>query len=326
MNGVGSSFRSSLSQGILIAISCFIAAGRQASAETTNRIVAIVNDEVITEGDVAAHMSALLQEDGPQEAGSAQTTQMRQVVLQRLIEERLMIQEAKRTGLTVDLEDVARHLHAIQQRAGMNEAYEQMLSDAGLSEEQLKAKIREQLLVRKVIDRAVRSKLIVTPSELAHAAPASSVHTPSDEVQAYHLLIRVTPERSMEQARALIMQLADRLRHGAPLEELAKQYSEDSNAEGGGLMGWVHQGQLLPELDDVLFRLQAGELSEPIQTRLGFHLIKVVARRGVSAGELSKAQQDHEQQLYQEKFTKAMAQWLGELKQRAYIEVLEEVR
>jgi len=297
----------------------------QARAETTNRIVAIVNDEVITEGDVVFHMSALLQEDDPRAVDGAQAQEIRQAVLQRLIEERLILQEAKRMNLFVAADEVAKRLRTVRARFNTKEAYEQMLKAGGLSEEQLKQELREQLLAQEAIDREVRSKIVVSPYEIAKAAGSSTVlQNPGEEVRASHLLIRVTEQRSNEEALALANQLYDQLLKGAEFEALARKYSEDSHAADGGLLGWVRQGQMLPELDHVLFHLAPGELSNPVQSGLGFHLVKVIERRSFSETEAAGARRRLEERLYQEKFAQGLRQWLQELTARAHIELLAE--
>jgi parvulin-like peptidyl-prolyl isomerase len=198
-----------------------------------------------------------------------------------------------------------------------------MLQEAGLSEEQLKQKIREQLLAQKVIDREVRSAIVVSPYELTTLTGSTPTGlNPGEEVRASHLLVRVTDKRSEEEASALISQLYKRLLRGEDFAALARRYSEDPHAQDGGMMGWVHQGQLLPELDQALFRLEPGGLSDPIRTRLGFHLVKVIERRSLSDPEAAEVRQHLEQQLYQTKFADALSTWLGELQARAYIQIL----
>ncbi len=309
---------------LALLVSCGVFSSPHATrAELTNRIVAVVNDEVVTEGDVRSHMSALLQREPRSSAASQATPEMRRSVIQRLIDERLIIQEAKKQGLSVSPEDVTSRLKAIRSQLGPAQAYTQMLEESGLTEEQLKDKLREQLLTQKAIDREIRSKLTVSPAEMAKASPAPPAAAQgSEEVRAYHLLIRVTEQRSVEDARQLIDRISTQLRHGASFEDVARQYSEDPYAQRGGLMDWVRQGELLPELDHVLFHLPPGELSSPFQTRLGFHLVKVVERRNASSG--TTVDPAPEQRLYQEKFMTALSQWLQELRQRAYIEVVSE--
>ena len=108
---------------------------------------------------------------------------------------------------------------------------------------------------------------------------------------------------------------------GADVSALAARYSEDPSAADGGRMDWVASGELLPELDQALFGLPVGSLSEPIQTRLGFHLLKVEERRPSSELSVTEANRTVTLQLYQQKFEAAMKRWLDELKQNAYIAI-----
>ena len=85
-------------------------------------------------------------------------------------------------------------------------------------------------------------------------------------------------------------------------------------------MGWVAKGDLLPELDAALFTVPVGTLSEPIRTRLGFHLVKVEERKTASDLSVTEANRTVYQQIYQQKFEAAMKRWLSELRRRAYIE------
>lgn len=302
------------------------AVGGEAQAQTTNRMVAIVNDEVITEGDVTSHMVSLLRQHDLPDPTAEEAEEMRRAVLARLIEERLIVQEAKRLGLTVGAEEVTERLRAVRQQLGTPEQYQQMLRETQLTEEQLKQSIRDQLLAQTAVDRQVRDKIVVSPSELASLAGSQSVEpsNPGDEVRAYHLLIRVTERRSEEQARELMTQLHERLQRGEPFEDLAREHSEGPYTQDSGLMDWVRPGELLPELDAVLFQLTAGELSEPIQSRLGFHLVKIVERRSRSAEDAVESRERLEQQLYQQKFGELFEAWLADLKAKAYIQLVDE--
>ena len=88
------------------------------------------------------------------------------------------------------------------------------------------------------------------------------------------------------------------------------------------MMGWVAQGELLPELDEALARLDAGGPSAPIRTQLGFHLVRVEERRSVSSLSVMEANRAVSQRLFERKFDEAFTRWLGELTKRAYIEIV----
>lgn len=296
--------------------------GVAARAETVNRIVAIVNDDIITEADVASHVSALLEDQGA-EAPPMPSDQMREAVLQRLIEQRLILQEAQRANVSVSAQEVIDRLEELRARFGSEEMFRQSLTESHLTEPELKEKLREQLLVQRVIDDKVRSTIVVSPQEVARELSAHpELAKPGDRVRASHILVRVDERRSVEAARQLIAALHQQLLHGADFAELAKQHSEDSHRDEGGMMGWVAQGELLPELDTVLFSLKEGAVSEPIQTQLGFHLVRVEERRTATSLSVTEANHAIFQRLYQRKFQAALVKWLADLKRHAYLELL----
>ncbi len=310
-------------RGTLLALAVVALAGRAPVwGETADRIVAIVNEDVITEADVLSYLDALL-EDQPKSANASSPEELQGVVLQRLIEQRLLLQEAKRSGVVVSEDDVVQRLDALRDRVGSDEALERSLAEAGLSKEALKERLREQLLVQRLIDERVRSKIVISPQEIAQVISAHpELSKPGDRVRASEILIRVSEERSEEQARVLAEDIHRRLAKGEGFAELAKEHSEDAHAEEGGRLGWIAQGELMPELDAALFSLSEGGSSSPIKTRLGFHIMKVDERRSAANLTLAEANRAVYQQLYQQKFEEAMTRWLTELKRSAYIELV----
>jgi parvulin-like peptidyl-prolyl isomerase len=310
-------------QSAMLAVVVACSGSALAFADTVNRIVAIVNDEVITEADVTSRVTELLEDEEGRPKSSLNPSEMNQLMLRHLIEQRLMLQEARRANVSVTPEEIAERLDTIKARFGSEEEFEEMLAQSQLPKEQLKQQIREQLMVKRLIDVKIRSAITISPRDVAKEL---SLHPelakPGDRVLASHLLIRVTENRSEEQARALIEDLHRQLAEGADFASLAKRYSEDANGAEGGVMRWVAQGELLPELDATLFSLKAGELSSPIQTRLGFHLVRVDERRPAEYLSMAEANRTVYEQLYQRKFEETFTRWLSGLTQRAYIEVL----
>ena len=298
-----------------------------AVAGTANRIVAIVNNEIITDSDVAVHMNALLSGEDPPAPDQARAVDMRRAVLQRLIEERLIVQEAKRLNLTVGAEEILEQLRVLREHLGSKDAYQEMLKETGLSEEQLKSRIREQLLAKKAVDQEVRSKIAVSLQEITNASPESSTIQPptsGEESHVYHVLVRIGPDRSPEQAKALAEELYSALQKGASFGDVLRDHAGAVDGEADGLLGWIQPGQLLPELDEAIARLKPGELAPPIRTQLGYHLVKVAERRTPTQADHQEApRQRAAQQIYQQKFAKVFAEWIQRLSTRAYIQVLD---
>ena len=292
-------------------------------ADTVNRIAAVVNGDVIMEGDVTSSLNALLNEQHA--APSApDAAQMRRAVLRRMIEQRLLVQEAARAGIKTDAEELSGRFEGIREHFDSEAAFRQWLADADLSEEGLREKIRDEYLVQRLVDAKIRSTITVSPLEVANELAAHpELAKAGDRVRLSHILVRVGETRSEPKARELIDQITRHLREGGDFAALAKRYSEDPHREEGGMMGWVAQGELLPELDEALARLAVGALSDPVRTRLGFHLVRVEERRAVSALSMMEANRAVFQRLSERKFDAAFKRWLSELTRRAYIEISE---
>ncbi len=292
------------------------------AAQTVNRIVAIVNDAVITHADVAEEVNGVLAEQDTPTLGSQDAGRLQQAVLDRLIDRQLLLQEAKRVGVTLGSDEVIQRLELIRQRFGSEEAFQQSLRESQTSEEELKEHIRDQLLVQKLIEAKIRSTIVVSPQEVATALEQHpELAREGDRVKASHMLVRVNDTRSDAEAQALAERLRAQLQAGADFAALARQHSEDAYREQGGQMDWTAQGELMPELDEALFALKPGELSAPLRSRLGFHLLRVDDRRAADRLSFVEANRAIQQQLYQQKFAAAMSRWLAELRRRAYIQI-----
>ena len=292
-----------------------------ARANTVNRIAAFVNDEVITEADVESHVSSLLEQ--PEELPKDLTPeQVRQAVLQRLIQQRLMLQEAKKLGIPVTMDEIARRFEEVRERAGSEEEFQRVLAESHLTREQLKEQMRDQMLIQRLIDLKVRSLISVSPHEVSEVVSAHpELSKPGDRIRALHILIRVNESRSADKAQALIGDLRRSLDRGADFMKLAQRYSEDPHRDEGGDLGWVAQGELLPELDAALFSLQPGECSAPIQTQLGFHLLEAVERKTSESLSVTEANHAVYERIYQQKFQEIFTRWMQDLTHHAYIDV-----
>jgi parvulin-like peptidyl-prolyl isomerase len=307
----------------LALLACSAGPGATVDARTANRIIAVVNDDIITEADVTSRIEELQDSPRAETVKLSDPAEMRQAMLRHLIEQRLILQEAKRLDITVEGAAIIERMEQIRSRFPSDDAMTEALARSGLTREGLREQIREQLTAEKVIASQVRSKLSVSPQEVADALrrqPEAPVH--GEQVRASHILIRVTDQRPEPQARALAEDVRRRLVNGEDFAALAKQFSEDPHADAGGDMGWVSEGQLLPDLNQAVFALKPGELSAPVETRLGYHLVRVDERRTGTSQLLLDANTMTYHKIYEAKFKDALRIWLNELTKKAYIEIL----
>ena len=140
-----------------------------------------------------------------------------------------------------------------------------------------------------------------------------------DQTHARHILIKVSELTSETDAQRKIAELKERLDHGASFEELAKQHSEDASAPTGGDLGWVSPGDTVPDFEQAMSSLNPGEISGPVQSPFGWHLIQVVERRTQDVSQ-ERQRQTARQAIRARKADAAFQEWLQKLRDRAYVE------
>ncbi len=310
---------------VLLFVALYVVRLPRVAAETVNRIVAIVNDDVVTTADVVAQVSSLLADSQHAPESEEEAVKIHAAVLGQLIEQRLILQEAKKMGTLVTSDEVGARLKEIRGRFPSEDEYRASIAKTQLSEEQLKEHVRNQLMVQHAVDAKVRAKIFISPQDIAEAVRAHPEMAKTGErVRASHILVRVADERSKEKAQERIQAVHRQLVQGADFAQLAKQYSDAPDAAEGGSMGWMARRDLLPELDEALFGLPIGSYSTPIRSKLGFHIVRVDERSTAHDSNPEETNRAVFQRLYDQRFRDALGRWLTELKRHAYIAVPSE--
>lgn len=140
-----------------------------------------------------------------------------------------------------------------------------------------------------------------------------------NQTHARHILIKTNEVISEDDARNRLLQIRERLVNGAKFEDLARQYSDDSTAAKGGDLGWVSPGETVPEFERAMGALKANEISQPVQTQFGFHLIQVLERRDQDVTQ-ERQRLLARQTLRERKIEEAQEEWLRQLRDSAYVE------
>ncbi len=141
---------------------------------------------------------------------------------------------------------------------------------------------------------------------------------PVEQTHARHILIKTSELVSESEARRRLVALKERVTHGADFAELARLHSNDLSASRGGDLGWLNPGDTVPEFEQAMNRLKPGEVSEPVQSPFGWHLIQVLARRTDISTE--RVRQSARQALRERKADEAYQDWLRQMRDRAYVE------
>jgi peptidyl-prolyl cis-trans isomerase SurA len=305
---------------------CLVLIGTLASAPAravvVNKILATVDGEPITLYQLKQYSERNLRtRQGP----ALDQSQM----LEALITDRVIEKEASDKGLIVRDEDIDRYIDGIKEHNHLtDEQLQQALSAQGLTMESYRIQVREDIQKAQLINREIRGKVNVTPEEVEryYKAHLTEYSTPA-RMQVALILVHLDPNPTPDQVVAMTAKAEEvraRITKGADFAEMAKQYSDDPSGKDGGDLGWFKHGEMLDEVEKVAEKLKVGEVSEPVRTKAGIHLIKLEGREGASHEDLSELQDQIKQQLYNAALEDRFEKWLtDELRKRHHVETLE---
>ena len=316
-------FRRRGARRIGIAAVIFLAAASAASATVVDKIVATVDGDPITLYQLKQYSERNLRaRQGAPVLDQAQT-------LDALITDRVIEKEASDKGIIVRDEDIDHYIEGIKERNHLtDEQLQQALIAQGLTKESYRVQVREDIQKAQLINREIRGKVSVTPEEVEryYKAHLSEYSTP-ERIQMAHILFHLDPNPSPDQVAAITAKAEEvraRIKKGADFAEMARQYSDDPSGKNGGDLGWFKHGEMLDELEKATEKLKVGEVSEPVRTKAGIHLIKLEAREGASHEDLGGLQDQIKQQLYNAALEDRFQKWLTEeLRKRHHVEMRE---
>lgn len=281
----------------------------------TDRIVAIVNDEVITLSEVKALTHAQERRLRQEYDGAALDRRLHQLeyeALTELIERRLQIQLARKHGHEATEEEVQRALRDFSRQAVNGEGSDPLL---------LK-KIKEQITMMKVLEREVRSGVTVSEEEVKRYYDEHRAHFRLP--QEYHIsqiLIRPRAGEERADARQRAADAYEALGKGQDFAELARTQSDGPGASHGGSLGMVREGELAFELEQAIAGLQPGQISQPVETERGFHIVRLDDETPPQYKEFPLVKAEIRELVYKDKSERLYHKWISELKDHAYIEV-----
>jgi peptidyl-prolyl cis-trans isomerase SurA len=295
-------------------------------------IAAVVNDEMVTIGEVNEAMALEAEQLRQQVSGRTLQEQLKDLyrrTLTNLINLRLQLERARKLNLQVSDEDVTYHIDALKRQNQItNEQLGQILQSRGMTLETYREQVREGLLVAKVVNAEVRSRLVVLDTELQVAyQQRQERYRIASELTVSHILFLVPSEASeqdLERIRQKAAAVLQQLRNGADFATMARQYSEGPSAEQGGLLGTFRAGELLPGFEEAAAALKPGEISDIVRTRAGLHIIRVESRKEGAVRSFEEAREEIKSDLLQAKTEQKYQEWLETLRQSAYIKVLYE--
>ena len=248
---------------------------------------------------------------------------VRQSVIQRMVEEELLVQKSRQMGIVVSPEEIETEVAAARARFKDEETFQQELARRYLDETRYRRKLLRQRAVDRVIERLVMPSIAISEDEIRRFYDANpSRYQIPEKVRLSHIMIRLAPGENPEDqtpARLKIEMIKDRLDQGEDFSQLASQYTDEPLREQGGDLGYIQRGQLLPEMEAVAFDLDVGATSPILTTARGFHLIRVTDRTPKKTISLEDARPDIHRSLLQVKRESAVRALIDRLRKQADI-------
>lgn len=304
---------------------------------TVAKIIARINDQIITTADYERAMKELDQEERQRGASMQEIADAHKDLLRNLIDQQLWLSKGKELGITGETELINR-LNDIRKQYNLTslEDLEKAAQEQGVSYEDFKANIRNGIVTQQVMRQEVGAHITITPGEMQrYFEQHKQEYAQQESVQLAEILISTgggstadgavgpaadDPQKIAE-AQAKANDVVAKLHAGADFGQLARKFSENATASTGGELGTYKRGQLAKVFEDQLFNMKAGEFTEPIRTKQGFIIFKVIAHTQGGVPAYKDVQTDVEQNYFMARMEPAIRDYLTKMRDDAYIQI-----
>lgn len=249
------------------------------------RIAAVVNDDIVSLSDIQGRIRLALFSSGlPDTPESRQ--RLTGTVLRTLIDESLQLQEAERVGIGASEREVEEALERIAQQNGTDRAgMEQVFAERGVPLSTLRGQVRAGVAWAKLVQRRLRPQVEIGDEEIDLVLERLRANAGKPEYLVAEIFLAVDSPEQEPEVRVLADRLFDQISSGTSFPAVARQFSQSAGAANGGDIGWVLPGQLPEEVDRQLRGMRPGQLSRPVRSVAGFHILLVRDQRTVTLGD-----------------------------------------
>ncbi len=295
------------------------------SAVLLDRIVAVVNQEVITwselyktmESEASPQMKELKEEEKKKIFKDNEAS-----FLETLINLRLQLQEAKNIGMTVTDDEVKEAIEGIMKKYAMTDAqFRESLTKEGFTLEEYKRRLRDQILASKVVNHQIRSKILVTDRDIQKYIEENGKMLENSD--GYHISMIFFKRPDTAEERKMLEEKAagvlKKLNEGSSFNELARQYSEDPSGSAGGDLGFIKKEHLSKDFSEAVSKMKQGEVSQPFWTEKGLYIIKLDEK--MDSKDQSEIKEKAKEAVTNRIFKDKYSAWIKSLREKAFIEI-----
>ncbi len=298
------------------------------SAAFEDRIIAVVNDDVITLSELETALQPVMEriEQIPEEKRAKVMSQARTTIVKQMIERMIITQEAAKLKIDVTDKEVETIFESILEDKNLTtEQFREALAREGGTLKDYRDEIRRERLKRKLIDKTVKSKVSVGEEEIgAYYAKHRDEYEGKEANRLQQILImkpKGAQSGDIEKLRAQSEEILHQITGGTSFTIMVGKHSQGPAAESGGDLGFVEKGLMFPAVDKAAFSLRKGEVSDVIESPIGFHIIKIIDCRGAGIKPIQEVREEIVGKIGNEKMKKKFAEWMDEVRAKSLIEI-----
>lgn len=282
-------------------------------------IIAVVNKDVITLKDLREFLSAIyvqLRSEGiSEEVARQQMAEHEKTGVQRLIDQKLIVDESIKKELTIRPQAIDSRIDELKKSYPTEKDFLNAIVHEGLTVTELKKRIENELRVKYMVETEVKKKVFVNPNEVTEYYRQHTAEFQKPErvdLDSIFISYKDSDAKTAEQKSRAALQL---IKNGQDFGEVARKYSAMPS------IGVVSKGQMLPVIEDAVFKLKDGEVTDPVKTDTGIFIFKLKSRLPPELATLDEVRGEISNFFYRQKFQKQLVSWLDELKKKAYVEI-----
>ena len=313
----------------ILIIVTILAAGSTylAAQETPADKVAVVNGIAINRSSLDREVSIYKERSASQgqPLSAEQMGKAKSAILDRLVEGELLYQESKKQGIRVEAKEIDDRINELRKRFPNDAEYKSAISKMGISEAEIRTQMERGLAINQLIKIQITDKIVVSDEESkAFYDSRPELFKQPEQVKASHILIKAAQdadEAQKKEARKKIEAVQKKLKGGQDFAALAREFSEGPSAPRGGELGYFGRGQMVPAFETVAFAMKPGEVSDIVETRFGYHLIKVEDKKSAGTVSYTKVKGQLDDHLKKQKGQQEIDKFVNGLKKDAKIEI-----
>ncbi len=318
---------------LLLAAVLLSLAATSLAEEVVNRVVAIVDDDVITSLDLDRSIRRVKMDLARLEAaqpgsGGIPPTQVRRLALERLIDDKIFAKEVQRAGIQVSDEELDHYINRVKKANRLSdEDFVASLSRQGMTLREYREDLRKDILKQRLIAREVKKMVVITDTDVEkYYKDHQGEYQNLDEVKLRAIFFRVDPKSSLAGENAVRQKAENvltKIKNGEDFGRMAQQHSQGPGAERGGKLGPVKAADLLPSMRQALGELKPGQTSEVLQIPQGFVIMQLIERSGDKGLALQEVKAQIADKLERKMTDKRFKEWIKDLRAKSYIKIID---